>query len=81
MRKILAVLAAGAMAGAAAAAYAKLPPPPAKSPAEMEKAAAAKAKTAAEVSAAQDRAVANYKRNQNGGSMSAMDMKKAKKRK
>lgn len=82
MRKILAVLAAGMMAGAAAAAYAKLPPAPAKSPAELEKAAAAKAKTAAEVSAAQDRAVANYKRNHGGGSMDAMNMKtKAKKRK
>ena len=48
------------------------PPPPAKSDAEKaaeaEKAAAAKAKDAAELTKAQDRAVANYKKNK-GASM------------
>ena len=69
---ILAVLAAGLLIGAIAASHAKLPPPPAKSDAEKaaeaEKAAAAKAKEAAELAKAQDRAVANYKKNK-GASM------------
>lgn len=60
-------LAAGLAIGSLAAAYAKLPPPPAKSDAEKaeaaEKAAAAKAKGAADLAKAQDRAVANYKKN------------------
>jgi hypothetical protein len=66
MKKIVAVLAAGALLGAFAA-QAKLPPPPAKSDAEKaaeaEKAAAAKAKTAAELDKAMEKAVSNHKRN------------------
>ena len=69
MKKILAVIVLGAALGAA---WAKLPPPPAKSDAEKaaeaEKAAAAKAKDAADLVKAQDRAVANYKKNK-GASM------------
>ena len=52
--------------GAFAASYAKLPAPPAKSEAEKkaeaDKAAAAKAKEADELTKAQDRVVANYKK-------------------
>jgi hypothetical protein len=66
MKRILAVLIAGLMIGAIAA-HAKLPAPPAKSDAEKaaeaEKAAAAKAKEADLLSKAQDRVVANYKKN------------------
>ena len=66
MKKILAVIAAGALMGVLAASHAKLPPPPAKTDAEKaaeaEKAAAAKAKDAADLAKAQDRAVANYKK-------------------
>jgi hypothetical protein len=75
MKKALTVLAAGIMAGAFAASYAKLPPPPAKTDAEKaaeaEKAAATKAKDAADLGKAQDRAVANYKKN-----AASMDRKK-----
>jgi hypothetical protein len=75
MKKILAVLAAGIMIGGFAASYAKLPPPPPKSDAEKaaeaEKAAATKAKDAADLAKAQDKAVANYKRN-----AASMDRKK-----
>jgi len=67
MKRILAVLAAGLMIGAIAASHAKLPAPPAKSDAEKaaeaEKATAAKAKEAGELAKAQDRVVANYKKN------------------
>lgn len=67
MRRILMVVAAGLLAGVLASANAKLPPTPAKSDAEKvaeaEKAAAAKAKDAAELGKAQDKAVANYKKN------------------
>ncbi|HYD55632.1 MAG TPA: hypothetical protein VEB41_01875 [Burkholderiales bacterium] len=67
MKKILMVLAAGVLAGTLAAANAKLPSPPAKSDAEKaaeaEKAAAKKAKDAADLGKAQDKAVANYKKN------------------
>ena len=66
MKAILAVLAAGLMAGVMFASQAKLPPPPAKSDAEKaaeaEKAAAGKAKDAADLAKAQDKAVANYKK-------------------
>jgi len=66
MKKIIAVLAAGALMGALAA-QAKLPPPPPKSDAEKaaeaEKAAATKAKEATELAKAQDKVVANYKKN------------------
>lgn len=79
MKRILGVLVAGLMIGAFAA-QAKLPAPPAKSEvekaAEAEKAAAAKAKDAADLAKAQDRVVANYKKNK-GASMAPE--KKAKK--
>jgi hypothetical protein len=67
MKAIFAALAAGLMIGAFAASHAALPKPPAKSDAEKaaeaDKAAAAKAKDAADLGKAQDRAVANYKKN------------------
>jgi hypothetical protein len=67
MKAIFAALAAGLMIGAFAASYAALPKPPAKSDAEKaaeaDKAAATKAKDAAELGKAQDKAVANYKKN------------------
>ena len=67
MSKIVAILAAGLLIGAMAA-QAKLPPPPPKSDeqkkAEADKDAATKAQDAAELTKAQDKAVANYKKNQ-----------------
>ena len=73
MKAILAALAAGLMIGTFAASHAKLPPAPPKSDAEKkveaDKAAAAKAKEAEQNAKAQDRAVANYKKNK-GISMS-----------
>jgi hypothetical protein len=67
MKRILLALAGGLMIGAIAASHAKLPPPPAKSDAEKAaeatKAAAAKTKEAELNGKAQDRAVANYKKN------------------
>jgi len=67
MKKALTILAAGLMLGAFAATEAKLPPPPAKSDAEKkaeaDKAAATKAKEAADLAKAQDKAVANWKKN------------------
>jgi hypothetical protein len=66
MSKILAILAAGLLVGAMAA-QAKLPAAPPMSDADKaakaEKDAAAKAKDAADLGKAQDRAVANYKKN------------------
>ena len=84
MKTILAALVAGVMIGTFAASHAKLPPSPPKSDAEKtaeaDKAAAAKAKDAADLAKAQDRAVANYKKNK-GISMapSAAPSKAAKK--
>ncbi|HWI35574.1 MAG TPA: hypothetical protein VNU64_03890 [Burkholderiales bacterium] len=67
MKKALTILAAGLMLGAFAASQAKLPPPPAKTDAEKkaeaDKAAATKAKDAADLAKAQDKAVANWKKN------------------
>ena len=67
MKKALTILAAGLMLGAFAATQAKLPPPPAKTDAEKkaeaDKAAATKAKDAADLAKAQDKAVANWKKN------------------
>jgi gas vesicle protein len=67
MRTVLAALVGGLLIGAIAASHAKLPAAPAKSDAEKtaeaEKAAAAKAKEADQLSKAQDRVVANYKKN------------------
>ena len=73
MKRVLVVLLAGLFAGMIAASHAKLPAPPAKSDAEKkadaDKAAAAKAKDAADLTKAQDKAVANYKKNKGGASM------------
>ena len=77
MKRILLVLAAGLMAGAIA--HAKLPPAPPMSDADKaakaEKDASAKAKDAKDLDKAQDRAVANYKKNK-GVSMSPSKAKK-----
>lgn len=71
MSRILAVLVVGLVIGALSA-HAKLPAPPAKSDAEKkaeaDKAAATKAKDAEDLAKAQDRVVANYKKNK-GASM------------
>jgi hypothetical protein len=79
MKRILAVLVSGLMIGAFAA-HAKLPAPPAKSDAEKkveaDKAAATKAKDADDLAKAQDRVVANYKKNKG---VSMAPEKKAKK--
>jgi gas vesicle protein len=73
MTKILAALVAGLMMGAIAASHAKLPAAPPKSDAEKtaeaEKAAATKAKDADQLNKAQDKAVANYKKNKGVASM------------
>ena len=67
MKKIIAVLAAGVLMGALAAAQAKLPAAKPKTDAEKtaeaDKAAATKAKDAGDLAKAQDKAVANYKKN------------------
>ena len=80
MKKILLVLAAGLSAGVIMASHAKLPPAPAKSDAEKkaeaDKAAATKAKDAENLGKAQDRAVANYKKNKGGASMAPTKAKK-----
>ena len=72
MKKAFLALFAGLALGAFAGVQAKLPPAPPKTDAqkaaEAEKAKAAAAKDAAEVQKAEDRAVANYKRNHPGGS-------------
>jgi gas vesicle protein len=74
MKTILAAVAAGLMIGAIAASHAKLPAAPAKSDAEKkveaDKAAAIKASEAEQLGKAQDKAVANYKKNK-GVSMDA----------
>ena len=74
MKTILATLAGGLLIGAVAAAYAELPPPTpeekAAKAAKADKEAAEKAKAAKELSQAQDKAVANYRKNK-GGSSSA----------
>ena len=73
MKKIFVTLASGALIGAiAAASYAELPPPTAQekaaAAAKTEKDAAAKAQAAKELAAAQDKAVANYKKNKGASS-------------
>ncbi|MFL6564069.1 MAG: hypothetical protein ACJ8G5_03980 [Burkholderiales bacterium] len=74
-KAILSALAAGLLIGAMVASHAKLPPPPPKSDAEKaaeaDKAAATKAKEAGDLAKAQDKAVANYKKN-----AAAMERKK-----
>ena len=71
MKRIVAVLLAGLLIGTLGA-HAKLPASPAKSDAEKkaeaDKAAATKAKDAEDLAKAQDRVVANYKKNK-GASM------------
>ena len=82
MKKILAALIGGVMIGVFAASHAKLPPAPPKSEAdkaaEAEKAAAAKAKEADLLNKAQEKAVANYKKNK-GVSMDTTPAKAKKK--
>ena len=67
MKRVLVTLAGGLLIGAIAASHAKLPAAPAKSDAEKkaeaDKAAATKAKDAADLAKAQDKAVANHKKN------------------
>lgn len=73
MKRIVLAVAGGLLIGAFAAGHAKLPAPTpeqkAAAAAKAEKDAAAKAKAAEQVKQAQDRAVANYKKNK-GVSMS-----------
>ena len=73
MKKTIAAMLGGLLIGVFAATHAKLPPPPAKSDAEKkaeaDKAAATKAKDAESLGKAQDRAVANYKKQKGGASM------------
>jgi len=68
MKRTLILLAGGLLIGAVAASYAELPPPtPQEKAAAADKAKKAeieKAKAAKEVAQAQDKAVANYKKNQ-----------------
>jgi hypothetical protein len=79
MKRTLIALATGLTVGIMSATYAKLPPAPPKSDAEKQaeadKAAAAKAKDAELLGKAQDRAVANYKKNK-GVSMDVAKKKK-----
>jgi hypothetical protein len=64
---IAALVGAGLALGSLTAVHAKLPPPPAKTDAEKSadaaKASAAKAKAAEAEARAEDKAVANYKKN------------------
>jgi hypothetical protein len=75
MKKLLTVLAGGLLIGALAVSYAELPPPTpeekAATAAKAEKAAIEKAKAAKEVAKAQDKAVANYKKNKGSSSAGA----------
>ena len=67
MKRTLLAVAGGLMIGAFAATHAKLPPPTpeqkAAAAAKAEKDAAGKAKAAEQLGKAQDKAVANYKKN------------------
>jgi hypothetical protein len=67
MKKILAVLAGGLLVSAFAVSYAELPPPTpeekAAAAAKAQKETAEKAKAAKQLAQAQDKAVANYKKN------------------
>ena len=80
MNRVLMVLLGGLLMGALAATHAKLPPPAPKTDAEKsaeaEKAAAGKAKDAADLAKAQDKAVANYKKNQGASAKSPAAMGK-----
>ncbi len=83
MKRILLALATGLLVGVIAASHAKLPAPAPKSDAEKtaeaDKAAATKAKEADELGKAQDRAVANYKKNKGISMAPAPKAKAAKK--
>lgn len=72
MRKILAVLAGGLLAGALVLAHAELPPPSAQekaaAAAKAQKAAAEKAQAAKDLAQAQDKAVANWRKNKGASS-------------
>ena len=72
MNKVLAVLAGGVLIGAFAAAHAELPPPSAQekaaAAAKAQKAAGEKAQDAKELARAQDRAVANWRKNKGASS-------------
>ena len=67
MKKILAILAGGLLIGAFSASHAKLPSPSpkgdAENPIEAQEVTAAHAKAAYELGKAQDKAVANYRKN------------------
>jgi hypothetical protein len=75
MKTILATLAGALLIGAVAVSHAELPPPTpeekAAAAAKAQKAESEKAKAAQEVSRAQDKAVANYKKNKGKHSSSA----------
>ena len=75
MKKILAVLAGALLVGPFVASYAELPPPTleakAAAAAKAEKEPAEKAKAAKELARAQDKAVANYKKNKGSSSAGA----------
>jgi hypothetical protein len=75
MNKVLMVLVGGLLMGALAA-QAKLPAPKpmsdADKAAQAQKDAAAKAKDADDLGKAQDRVVANYKKNHGGGGQASM---------
>lgn len=75
MKRALTILAAGLMLGAFAATQAKLPPPTpeemAAAAANAQKAETEKAKAAQQVSRAQDRAVASYRKNKGKDASSA----------
>ena len=75
MKRILAALTGALLIGALAASYAELPPPTpeekAAAAAKAQKDAAGKAKAAKELAKAQDKAVANYKKNKGSSSAGA----------
>jgi hypothetical protein len=75
MKRTLITLASGLLIGAVAASYAELPPPTAQekaaAAAKAQKAESEKAKAARELTQAQDKAVANYRKNKGQGSPSA----------
>ena len=81
MKRILAVLAGGLLIGGFAASHAELPPPTpqekAAAAAKAEKAAAEKAKDARELAQAQDKAVANYRKNKVASSSAGTTTKPA----
>jgi hypothetical protein len=75
MKSALITLAGGLLIGAVAASYAELPPPTPEektaAASKAQKAESEKAKAAKEVAQAQDKAVANYKKNKRSSSSGA----------